>query len=198
MHMTTEIALDFAEGRLEPAQVEFWKKHLSTCSTCTQDLAEWQKLRTSLKRSHLESAPRTDMQRASNIFPTVDTAVVELRHVLASIIFDSFQQPAFAGARGAAAAARQLVFRAEEFDIHIKIWGEQNHRQLLGQMLSRSGSEFSGEAQFHLLRNGERLDSTSMHDMGEFHFMDIPEGDLNLQIDLPHLTVIGALKTSEV
>ena len=86
------------------------------------------------------------------------------------------------------------MLRAEEFDIHVKIWGEQDHRQLLGQMLSRSGDEFLGAAHFHLLRNGERLESTSMDDMGEFHFTDIPEGDLGLQIDLPNLTVIGALR----
>jgi hypothetical protein len=30
--------------------------------------------------------------------------------------------------------------------------------------------------------------------MGEFHFTDIPEGDLSLQIDLPNVTVIGALR----
>jgi hypothetical protein len=29
--------------------------------------------------------------------------------------------------------------------------------------------------------------------MGEFHFTDVPEGDLSLQIDLPNLTVIGSL-----
>ena len=194
MHVSTEMALDLADGRLEPAQVEFWEKHFSTCTNCTQDLADWRTLERSLKRSHLENAPSMDLERAFSILPAASTAVLGLRQVLASIIFDSFQQPAFAGARGGATAARQLVFRAEEFDIHIKIWGEQNHRQLLGQMLSRSGDEFLGEAHFHLLRNGERLDSTSMDGMGEFQFTDISEGDLSLQIDLPNLTVIGALR----
>jgi hypothetical protein len=34
-------------------------------------------------------------------------------------------------------------------------------------------------------------------DMGEFHFSDVPDGDLSLQIDLPNLTVIGALTVKE-
>ena len=87
--------------------------------------------------------------------------------------------------------------RAEEFDIHIKIWGELNHKQMLGQLLPRSGDDFVHSARFHLLRNGERLESTAVDETGEFHFTDVPEGDLSLQIDLPNLTVIGALNVRE-
>jgi hypothetical protein len=194
MHMSIETALDLAGGLLEPAQAEFWETHISTCTTCMQDMADWRNLGINLKRSHLENAPSKDLERAFDIFARSSTAASKMRQVLAGIIFDSFQQPAFAGARGAAAASRQVVLRAEEFDIHVKIWGERHRRQLLGQMLSRSGDAFQGVAHFHLLRNGERLDSTSMDDMGEFHFTDIPEGDLSLQIDLPNVTVIGALR----
>jgi hypothetical protein len=141
------------------------------------------------------SAPH-GLERAFNILAAAQAApsISRLRHVSASIVFDSFQQPALAGVRGAETAARQLVLRAEDFDIHLKIWGEQHQRQLLGQMLTRSGIEFPDSAHFHLLRNGERVESTSMDDMGEFHFRNIPEGDLSLQIDLPHLTVVGALR----
>jgi hypothetical protein len=197
MHMSTEMALDLVEGRLEPGQVGTLNQHFATCTTCTQDVSAWRKLEMDLKRSHLESASPEDLESAFNIFLPASKAESTLRHVLASVIFDSFQQPAFAGARGAAAAARQMVLRAEEFDIHVKIWGELEHRQLLGQLLPRSGHDFAGAAHFHLLRNGERLESTAVDDVGEFHFTDIPEGDLSLQIDLPNLTVIGALRAKE-
>ena len=117
MHMNTETALDLAGRRLEPAEAEFWEKHISTCTTCTQDMADWRNLGINLKRSHLENAPPKDLERAFNILtPSVGS---KLRQVLAGIIFDSFEQPAFAGARGGATAARQLVLRAEEFDIHV-------------------------------------------------------------------------------
>jgi len=33
--------------------------------------------------------------------------------------------------------------------------------------------------------------------MGEFSFTDLPEGDLSIQIDLPNLTVVGALNVGE-
>jgi hypothetical protein len=52
-------------------------------------------------------------------------------------------------------------------------------------------------ARFHLLCNGERLESTGTDEMGEFRFTDLPEGVLSLQIDLPNLTVIGSLNVHE-
>lgn len=192
MHLSSEVALDLIEGRLQTDEAGFWTSHISTCAACAQDLNNWRKVGTSLKRSHLESAPDQDLEKALHIFLPASAASSKLRSVVASIIFDSFQQPALAGARGAV-PARQLVLRVEEFDIHVKIWGDHSERQLLGQVLPRGGTEFLSAARFHLLRKGERLESTMVDELGEFHFTHVPEGDLSLQVDLPNLTVIGAL-----
>jgi hypothetical protein len=198
MHLNLDTALDFLEGRMVKDQGAFWSNHLETCKDCTQDVARLRQLGIDLKRSHLRSASDQDLRKAAKIFPPQrDSAGTRIRTVVAAIIYDSFVQPAMAGARGAAAAARQLVIRTVEFDIHVKIWDEKSHRQMLGQLLPRSGSDFVHSARFHLLRNGERVETTDTDDMGEFHFMDVPEGDLSLQVDLPNLTVIGALHTEE-
>ena len=67
----------------------------------------------------------------------------------------------------------------------------------MGQILSRSREDFAIIAQFHLLRNGERLQASAAADpLGEFQFTDVPEGELSLQVDLPHLTIVAALKTN--
>jgi hypothetical protein len=177
----------------------FWRSHLEVCTDCTQEVGRWRQLGIDLKRPHLQSASDQDLQKAVRIFPLrPDDGGSRIRSVLAALIFDSFQEPAFAGARGsAAAAARQLVMRAEEFDVHIRVWGEKDHKQMLGQVLRRSGDEFVDVARFHLLRNGERVESTAVDQTGEFRFSEVPEGDLSLQIDLPNLTVIGALNIKE-
>jgi hypothetical protein len=114
---------------------------------------------------------------------------------LATVTFDSFSAPAFAGARGTE-QVRQLVMRGDEFDIHIKMWGEPSRRQMIGQLLPRHREGFVEgfvAASFHLLRDGKRLETTSVDELGEFRFTDLPEGDLSLQIDLPNLTIIGPL-----
>jgi hypothetical protein len=197
MHLRTETALDFLEGRLEPGEQIFWKQHLQGCDSCKKELGLWQQLGTDMKRSHLKSAPQEDLKKALQIFPKPSEVLLPtLRHVLATLMFDSFFEPAFAGSRGAAGTARQMVLRAEEFDIHIKIWGERENRQMLGQLLPRGGENFVRVARFHLLRNGERLETTGVDEVGEFHFTEVPEGDLSLQIDLPNLTVIGALNVT--
>jgi len=198
MHLSAEMAFDLLEGRLLPDQSAFWRQHLEICRVCAGHVEEWRTLGITLRRSHLKSAPDEDLRKAMNIFPhSPEHKASTIRSVIASIIFDSFTEPAFAGVRGGAAAARQLVMHAEEFDIHVKIWGDSDRRQMLGQLLPRSGKNFVNTARFHLLRNGERIETTAVDDMGEFHFSDVPEGDLSLQIDLPNLTVIGALNVKE-
>ena len=194
MHLNTDVALDFVEGRLDHGQQTFWKDHLHGCQDCAQNVRYWQKLQTGLQRTHLKSASEADLQRAVHVFePRPEEVRSTLRSIMAAIVFDSFLQPAMAGVRGdASMAARQLVMRADEFDIHIKIWGDVDGRQMLGQLLPRNDQTFR-TARFHLLRNGEKVESTVTDDMGEFHFVDVPEGNLSLQIDLPNLTVIGSL-----
>src|SRR5437763_1036166 len=110
MHLSAEIVLDFLEGRLVRDQELFWKKHLETCDGCIQDTNRWRQLRLDLKRSFLEDAPHEDLQKAMNIFPEPRSEERRgMRSILASVVFDSLIHPAFAGARGASSAARQLV-----------------------------------------------------------------------------------------
>ena len=198
MHLSAEIAFDLLEGHLLPDQAAFWKHHLEICQNCAGHIEQWRTLGITLRGSHLKSAPDDDLRKVMNIFPrSPEQQSSTIRSVIASIIFDSFAEPAFAGVRGGAAAARQLVMHAEEFDIHVKIWGDTDQRQMLGQLLPRNGKNFVNTARFHLLRNGERIETTAVDDVGEFHFSAVPEGDLSLQIDLPNLTVIGALNVKE-
>jgi hypothetical protein len=194
MHLSPESALDFVEGRLSDDQKATWSRHLDLCKDCTEEISRWRDLEFSLKRPHLKSAPADSVKRAVQIFLTGPAGSSSNRLlVFAAIIFDSFLEPALSGVRGASAAARQLVMRAEEFDIHIKIWGEPEHRQMLGQLLPRGGGNFVESANLHLIQHGERLETATADKTGEFYFTNLPEGDLSLQIDLPHLTIIGAL-----
>jgi len=198
MHLTSEVALDLVEGRLSSDQEVFWRQHQEFCTECTEEIRQWRQILAHLKRSHLKSASAETLESAIQIMPRRSEAdKAGNRWVVASLIFDSFFEPALAGARGAVATARQLVMRAEEFDIHIKVWGDPEHRQMLGQLLPRGGTHFVETAKLHLLQRGERLETANVEETGEFHFTDLPEGELSLQVDLPHLTVIGALNFRE-
>ncbi len=198
MHLNIETALDLMEGRLETTLEHQWTSHLASCIECEKQMEEWQALRLSLKRPHLESAPELLLKSAAALFqPPARTAErMGLRQIIATVLYDSFAQPSFAGARGAT-ATRQVVLRAEEFDIHVRIWATSDSRELIGQIQPRGTTTFIETARLHLLQNGERISSAEVNDIGEFRFSFIPEGFLSLQIDLPHLTVIGALDATE-
>ncbi len=88
--------------------------------------------------------------------------------------------------------------RTEEFDIHIKISDGRDHRQMLGQILPRSSTKFGELAKLHLLKDGERVETATADEMGEFCFFHLPEGELSIQIDLPNLTIVGALNFREM
>jgi hypothetical protein len=198
MHLNAGTALDLLEERMEPPKRAAWNDHIQGCPKCLKHLDEWKSIHFSLKRANLQDAPAADLRLAASLFPTVARRPVGsmIRTVLATMVFDSFNQAAPAGARGAA-EGRQVVLRAEEFDVHIKILGGPKQKVLIGQLLPRGTTDFLSSAQLHLLRNGERIETTEVDDMGEFHFSHIPDGLISLQIDLPHLTVIGSLNIRE-
>jgi hypothetical protein len=192
-HLTPETVLDFLEQRLDEGQESEWIQHINECARCSRYLTEWQDFLNLIKRSNLQTAPQRDMERAIRIFQQSRERSSSIRRVLADTIFDTFTRAVLVGARGIPAATRDLVLQAEDFHIHIQIRGEGEQRQILGQILSRTREDFISMAQFHLLRNGERLQAVTADKLGEFHFIDVPEGELNLQVDLPHLTIVGAL-----
>ncbi len=193
-HLTAETVLDFLEERLNEGQTSAWKQHVNECTRCERYLAEWEHFMTLIRRPHLRSAPERDVERAAAIFPQAShERGPDIRSILAATVFDTFGGAVLAGARGAPGTARNLVLRAEDFDIHVQIRGEREQRQILGQILSRSRQDFVASARLHLLRNGERLQAVALSTLGEFHFTDVPEGELSLQVDLPHVTIVGAL-----
>jgi len=193
MHLTVDEALDLIEGRARESQITFWNAHSEICDDCRKRLETWREMHTRMGSLHLQDAPETLIRNAEAIFAAPSRLrVPTLRQVLASIVFDSFAQPAVAGARGAA-TTRQIVMQAETFDIHLKISGDPNQRRVTGQVLARGESTFVGGAMLHLVRNGERFESTSVDKLGEFEFRGIPDGALSLQMDMPHLTIVGAL-----
>ena len=151
------------------------------------------RLLTAFKPSDLRNAPWQDAKGAIEMSPFPSSEVdPTIRCIPASIVFDSSHQASLAGARGVMVSARSLVLQTEDFDIHLQIRRERGQREILGQILSRRREDFA-RARFHLLRNGEKLQAATPDTLGEFNFTDVPEGDLNLQVDLPYLTIIGAL-----
>src|SRR5215470_13839730 len=117
------------------------------------------------------------------------------RKVVAAILFVSLTQP-FADARGAT-DARQVVMHAEQFDIHLKISADPSQHQIVGQVFARNETHFLSSVRLHLLLNGKPFKTTWSDNFGQFQFDEVPEGVFRLQLELPHLTVVGGITISE-
>jgi hypothetical protein len=201
MHLISETALNFVDGTMGEAENRFWTKHVDSCSPCAVEVQEWAELAQWVKGSHLLDAPEHVLAQARGVIHVplkTPESRPSLGQIFATIIFDSFAQPAWAGVRAPTLVAggpvlRQLVLRAEDFDIHIRMSTLENHRELLGQILPRGNSAFVQTAKLHLRQKDERVGSTTTNDLGEFRFNDIPDGSLSLQVDLPNRTLITAL-----
>jgi len=186
VHLTSEAILDVIEGRTKSV-------HPDECPECRQRLDEWRIFHLRLQVGSLQDAPPALLNAAYEVMVPRS----KFREILASMIFDSFSQPAFAGARGAG-TARQVVLRAAEFDVHVRIFGTPESRHITGQVLTRQERGFVDAASVHLLHDGKRIQSTTLDPLGEFEFEDAPEGLLSLEIALPDMTVVGALGNEEV
>jgi hypothetical protein len=192
MHLRREMALDFIEGRLVRQLSEELMTHLDDCPPCMDRVEDCQWLLASLKRPHLQNAPSPTLDSAVSLYqaPVERARRATLRQAIASLVFDSFSQPAPAGSRSLM-VARHLVMRADEYDIHLRISETGERREVFGQVQSCKSNGFIDAARLHLICDGQRVSSTHVNELGEFQFNSIPDGTLNLQIDLPQLTVIG-------
>ena len=117
------------------------------------------------------------------------------RQVVATILFDSLTQP-FADARGAT-DARQVVMRAEEFDIHLKISTNPSQHQIIGQVFARDEKRFLSTIGLQLLLNGKLFKTTWSDNFGQFQFDEVPEGVVRLQVDLPRLSVVSEITITD-
>src|SRR2546425_11536082 len=113
--------------------------------------------------------------------------------IQASVVFDSGWHAGSKGFRGEH-GARQLVLRALDVDIHIKLWEADGHLTLMGQVLTQGPDEWASQATVHLISGGRRVNSASPDQLGEFRFENVPDQPMSLQVDLPTLTLIGSLQ----
>ena len=117
------------------------------------------------------------------------------RQITAATLFDSLTQP-FENARGAA-DSRQVLMRAQEFDIHLKISTNPSQHQIIGQVFARNETQFLSNVRLHLLLNGKPFKTTSSDNFGQFQFDEVPQGVFRLQLDLPHVAIVGGITINE-
>jgi hypothetical protein len=138
-HFSTEKWIDFVNQVTSAGETESMKQHLQQgCKRCAATVSLWQKVQRSAA-SEKQYQPPTDAVRV------VKSAFAGARlngqrkkgRGGIAVLFDSFLQPVFAGARSAATGVRQMLYRAEPFQIDVQIEAKSAGNRLLvtGQLL---------------------------------------------------------------
>ena len=186
-HITSEGLINYVDGRVSEREKSIVEDHLLACKDCSELKEELQSLVSRLREDASFEPPAELVQWGINLFqPVIRPETGGLPKFIASLVFDTYDQPMFAGMRRVGTPPRQLLFRAGEVDIDVKIEAmEANDRiTLVGQVLS-SATKFFDNTPVKLESHGMVRYRTQTNVVGEFSFDEVPKDTYHLSVDLP-------------
>lgn len=200
-----ERIIDFLDSRLPEAETTSVAAHLaSNCPTCVGNRDWYRQVSEVVATDDSLEPPSWVIKRAARIFdkkrPGLGLAA-RLGNLIASLAFDSINQPALAGVRSTETANRQLLYRAAGYSIDLQITAVEHSRiDLVGQVLKESDPTFESVAGLKLdvTRGDNVVFSVVTNQMGDFKISGMDQGIYGLQIELPEGNItVSDLPVSE-
>lgn len=184
-HYTTEEWIDFMNQVSSQKQQDAMQKHLGAgCKRCLEILTLWQRVRGAAALEAGYQPPAADVRIAKAAFAAAGRATKQrAKGSFVEVLFDSLLQPMSAGARSAAMGTRQMLYRAEPYQIDIQIEAkpEANSLVVTGQLLDVSHPEIVGrDVQVTLSNRRGNVVNTVTNQFGEFRGEMENSGDLEL------------------
>lgn len=186
-HFSTQEWIDYVNQTVSTTDRQAMQQHLTTgCKPCLKAVSLWQKVRAAASAEADYQPPQGAARLAKATFLTTNSG----KHPRASrgvveLLFDSFLQPALAGTRSAAAGSRQMLYRADPYqiDIHVENKAGTNRLAIAGQILDISNPRLTAQGVQVVLSNcrGNTV-LLSTNDFGEFVGELENSGDLELSI----------------
>jgi len=186
-HFSTEEWVDFVNQVIASNQREAMQKHLATgCKRCMETVSLWQKISktAAAEASYQPSADTVRLAKASYLTTRLNTMQKEPRNLI-EVLFDSFLQPAVAGARSVVIGTRQMLYRADPYQIDIQIEPKPGSNSLVitGQLLDLSHPGVIGrDIQVTLSNHRGHSVIAATNQFGEFSGEIENSGDLELSI----------------
>jgi hypothetical protein len=183
-HFTSQEWIDFVNQVNSPKQQEAMKKHLGTsCRQCMGTVALWQKLHNTAAMEAMYQPPEADVRIAKAAFAAAGAARRNEKSSFVEVMFDSFLQPLLAGARSSGVGIRQMLYRADPYQIDIQIESrpEGNRLAVTGQLLDVSSPGVVGrDVKITLSNHRGNVIHTVTNQFGEFRGEIENTGDLEL------------------
>ncbi len=139
-HFSVEKWIDFVNLAVTNSEQQRMEKHLSLgCSSCQKTVSLWQRVRASAAAEGNYQPPESAVRIAKAAFAGAglgSTATGASNKV--KLLFDSFLQPMLAGVRSAGAGTRQMLYRADPYqiDVQLEMKPGANRIVVTGQLLN--------------------------------------------------------------
>jgi len=148
-HFTTEEWIDFVNQAVSPGELADMEKHLKEgCKSCQRTVSMWQRVQRSAvaEKNYQPPAEALRVVKAAFVAAGLKGQRKESSSRI-SVLFDSFLQPVVEGARSAATDSRQMLYRADPFQIDLQIEAKpgSNNLMVTGQLLDLSNPGIAGK-----------------------------------------------------
>jgi hypothetical protein len=189
-HLNAENLMEYVDGRVTDEAKATVESHLAQCSDCLELKQELGQFILQLQSDAAFEPPTELVQWGVSLFQPMlqpkESTSGRIRKFVASLVFDTFDEPMLAGVRRVGAPPRQLLFRAGDVDVDVKIESmEANDRiSLVGQVLSNT-EKFFDNTPVKLESHGTVRYKTMTNFVGEFAFDEVPKDTYHLSVDLP-------------
>jgi hypothetical protein len=184
-HFVTHDWVDFVRNIADPATTSVMQKHLDeACPNCSKNMRIWRFVMDETQQLNQMEPPESTLHavkagfRVRNVIPFPSG-----RLDLATLQFDSKQQPLVAGVRGAYASARQLLYKSGTVCIDMRMQPTPGAESivLIGQLLdSMNPGHGMGGVPVSLLSRGDTVSRKQTNQDGEFDFGLEPSSDMQL------------------
>jgi hypothetical protein len=184
-HFSTQVWVDFVRGTTNPATTAAVEKHLAEqCPECLKSMGIWRSVMQHTRQSNRTHPPESSLRAVKAGFGLRKAlSFVSGKLDLATLQFDSEQQPLVAGVRGGPASARQLLYKSGSVCIDMRMEPTPGSESvvLIGQLLDsmNPGQGISGVS-VSLLSKGDTVSSKQTNNVGEFDFGLEPGRDIQL------------------
>lgn len=163
-------------------------RHLAECSSCraTHDL--FARVAVRMKADLQYEIPEYVIRNARAIFATSAPAKrTLLQKLTASLVFDSLQQPALAGARSGTPGMRHALYEAGDYSVDIRLEEERGSSRvnMVGQLALRSHTTDSFDGVPVMLMSGRKVVAEAVsNEFGEFQLSYEPRPQLKLHVPI--------------
>jgi hypothetical protein len=189
-HFNVEKWIDFVNQAVTSSEKQLMDKHLKLgCESCQQTVSLWQRVRTSAAMEENYQPPESAVRIAKAAFAGVGLASQKKGAAnKAKVLFDSFLQPIFEGVRSAGAGTRQMLYRADPYqiDVQLEMKPSANRIVVTGQLLNLSNPKVIASGTRILVSNMQGdVVHTVANQFGEFIGEVKNSGDLQLTFATP-------------